>query len=292
MENDVESINNALVVLNYNDADGTDGFVKMASKCASINKIVVVDNCSPDGSFAILEKLKNDKVDVIKTEYNGGYAYGNNVGCRYAIEKYNPEVIFISNPDVQFQDDVIARMQDELLKNNNIGVIAPIVNQGYNVWNLPGFLGVVESVFLLWHNLDKKKIKKKLINSENDVEFVGVVEGSFWCVKRDAFIKAGGLNEKTFLYYEENLFSYKIKEQGLSVAILTKERYDHFHSVSIKKRFKGKRKAYRHFHKGMLTYLEDCVKINFLQKIIFELCFLLGYFERVIYDLIKGIKKD
>jgi GT2 family glycosyltransferase len=285
----MSTINNALVVLNYNDEQTTSSFIKMASACDSICRIVVVDNCSTDDSLEKLKSFSNNKIDVIKSERNGGYAYGNNFGCNYAIKKYNPKVIFVSNPDVKFSNSVIDRMQNELMKDEKIGVIAPIVNQGYNIWNLPNFIGVIESLFLIWHNIHKRSIKRKLLKSDKTVEYVGVVEGSFWCVKKDAFIKSGGLDERTFLYYEENIFSRRIRECGYSVAVLPKERYDHFHSVSIKKKFGGKTKAFKFFHTGMKLYMKDYLKCNLFQELVFDLCFALGYVERFLYDVIKRI---
>lgn len=77
-------LKNFLIVLNYNDAETTLEFVEMAKTCNAIDKIVVVDNCSTDYSLSKLTCLKSDKIDVIQTDKNGGYAYGNNFGCRYA----------------------------------------------------------------------------------------------------------------------------------------------------------------------------------------------------------------
>ena len=122
----------------------------MAKMCNAIDKIVVVDNCSTDYSLSKLTCLKSDKIDVIQTDKNGGYAYGNNFGCRYAEKNYNPKLFFISNPDVRFENPVLQEM-DKLSNNHkDIGVVAPIVNQGYNIWNLPKFWGLIESIFLIW----------------------------------------------------------------------------------------------------------------------------------------------
>ncbi len=279
-------INNCLVVLNYNDFETTNKFVHMASNCSSINKIVVVDNNSPDGSYDKLKELENEKIDVIQTTKNGGYAYGNNYGCYYSINNYNPDVIFVSNPDVRFDDSVIKELQSEILRDEKIGVIAPIVNQGYNVWNIPGFWGVIEAIFLVAHNIHKRSIKKKLLKCSNNVQYVGVVEGSFWCTRKEVFLKIGGLDEKTFLYFEENILSKRLKKHDFTEAVLTHEKYDHFHSVSIKKRYGGKAKAFKNFYDSMKIYLMDYLDCNAFQLLVFEIFFGLGYLERILYDFI------
>lgn len=284
-------LENVLVVLNYNDAETTLEFVEMAKKCETIDRIVITDNCSTDDSYSKLCSLKSIMVDVIKTEKNGGYAYGNNFGCQYAIKKYSPNVLFISNPDVEFQDETLIKMEKVLGDNKNIGVVAPIVNQGYNVWNLPDFWGVIESIFLLWFNLDKKKIKKKLLNSDKEYEEIGVVEGSFFAISSDAYERVRGFDEKTFLYCEEIILARKLQSRGMKEVVLPKCRYNHYHSVSIKKHYGGKVRAFKNFHKSMLVYLQDYLKIGRIEKIIFEVSFALGYVERFVYDLYKKVKR-
>ncbi len=280
---------NSLIVLNYNDHATTSEFVSMASKIGCLDKIIVVDNNSSDDSFEILGELAGDRVDVIRTEKNGGYAYGNNFGCRYAIEKYDPDVLFVSNPDVEFEEKVIEDMQQALSGGSKAGVVAPIVNQGYNVWDLPTYTGVIETVFMLWFTADKKRIKNRLIASSNTMETVGVVEGSFWAVSKDAYKEAGGLDERTFLYYEENIFAKRLKNIGYDVAVLTKDRYDHFHSVSIRKRYGGKIRAYKHFATGMKLYLKEYLGVGKVRELIFDIAYALGFLERVLYDILYAV---
>ncbi|MCR5672453.1 MAG: glycosyltransferase family 2 protein [Lachnospiraceae bacterium] len=278
-------MSSALIVLNYNDPKTTCDFLDAASKLSSIDAVVVVDNRSSDDSYEILKKYESDRVSVVLSDRNGGYAYGNNIGCRTAIDRYGADVLFISNPDVRFTDDTVNAMQQALADDDSIGAVAPIVNQGYNIWNLPGVWGVIESVFLIWFNIDKRRIKNRLIASSNEVETVGAAEGSFWATTRAAYEKAGGLDERTFLYYEENIYAKRLKACGYKVAALTKKRYDHFHSVSIRKRFGGKTRAFAHFKPGMKLYLKEYTTCNAAGMMLFEIAFALGYVERVLFDI-------
>ena len=67
-------IENVLVVLNYNDYNTIEKFLNNAVHIESIDKLIVVDNCSTDNSFEKLRAYESEKTDVIKTEKNGGYA--------------------------------------------------------------------------------------------------------------------------------------------------------------------------------------------------------------------------
>lgn len=293
-----------LVILNYNDYITTSKLVNQVRGYQSPDYIVVVDNQSTDESYEKLLELKEelpdgDKLSVIQAPINGGYAKGNNYGIRYGIKRFNPEVIFVANPDVSVSEMTFDKMEEALCKedDNNaksgrIGVLAPIVNQGTNAWKLPGFIGMIESLFMVWFTLDKKAIKKHLIHSKNDIEQVGVVEGSFFGIKRDAYDLIDGLDENTFLYVEENILAKRLEKVGYYEAVLTKERYDHFHSVSIKKKYKGsKAKAFHNFYTSMTYYNKAYLKTGVIENTLFSICYGLAYVERVIYDLLKIFSK-
>ena len=70
-----------VVVLNYNDADTTDILLRDISLYPLIDHIVIVDNWSTDHSFEYLKKWQSNRIDVLQTDKNGGYSYGNNVGA-------------------------------------------------------------------------------------------------------------------------------------------------------------------------------------------------------------------
>ncbi len=116
-----------VVVLNYNDSDTTMAFVESIKDYRIIDKIVVVDNASTDASFAELLTLTNAKIDVIKTDKNGGYGYGNNWGIRYACEKYKLNQVIISNPDIEVSEGTIKQCLRVLQTYKNTAVVAPVM---------------------------------------------------------------------------------------------------------------------------------------------------------------------
>ncbi len=280
-------LNNVLVVLNYNDKKTTVNFISNTQQCQNIEKIIVVDNCSTDGSYEALQDYVSDRIDVIQTEKNRGYAYGNNYGIRYAIMQYDPVICFVSNPDVAFENNTIIAMQECLEENADIAVVAPVVNQGYNIWHLPQFIGVIESLFLVWHNIHKKKIKKKIIDSKTTIVPVGVVEGSFFAITIQAYKLIDGFDEDTFLYYEENITAQRIHNKNLKISVLRDQRYNHYHSVSIKKQYKSKARAFKLFYPSMKLYLKKYLKVGKIQQGIFEVAYKLAYAEHCLYDVVK-----
>ena len=279
-----------MVILNYNDMETTRKLADSVKDYSCLDGVVIVDNRSSDDSYRyLMSAFENDlRVDVIQAPSNGGYAKGNNFGIEYAAEKYDPEFVFIANPDIAVSEKTVMNMTGAMGEHPAYAVMAPIVNQGYNVWNLPGFGGMIESLFLIWFNLDKKRIKERLVRSPGPVVEAGVVEGSFFVVRLEDFRAVEGFDERTFLYAEEIILARRLKSIGQKVGVLTQERYDHLHSASIKKQYKAsKRRAFPNFYRSFCIYNKYYLKTNRLQDTIFAMCYGLAYVERFFYDLVK-----
>ena len=99
----------AIIILNYNSEDDTVKYVETIKTYEVLNKIVIVDNKSTNNNaFKKLLSLKNDKIDVIQSDKNGGYSYGNNYALKYLEEKQEKyDYIIISNPDVSVTQKAI-----------------------------------------------------------------------------------------------------------------------------------------------------------------------------------------
>lgn len=75
-----------------------------------------MDNRSPDGSFAALQRLSDEKVDVLQSDKNGGYSYGNNFGAFYLMDHYHMNILLIANPDVEFTETFLIQVVRDMEK--------------------------------------------------------------------------------------------------------------------------------------------------------------------------------
>ena len=134
------------IILNYNDSKTTKNCVESIRNFNSIDHIIIVDNSSTDDSYEKLLLLIDSKVDVIRTSHNGGYGSGNNYGVLYAKEKYNPDLIVISNPDVLIQEDSVIECMNFLLSHQDATIAVPLMldneeNPCFNcVWKVPTYI--------------------------------------------------------------------------------------------------------------------------------------------------------
>lgn len=276
------------IILNYNDAYTTKKLINVIKNYTTLDHIIVVDNCSRDNSYKQLQDLSSNKVEVIQTDSNRGYACGNNYGAFYAIKKYSPEYLLICNPDVFFTEDIPTNLSRALAKKSNYALASCKVSTGINTWNRPDFWGVIRSMLLICHNIEKKMVTKQF-DPRRSLQKVDVVEGSMFCIKASVFKDIGGFDERTFLYYEENILSYKLAQKGYSEIFLLDCTYDHLHATSIQKEYQSKAKAFLNYHQSLKIYNKEYLQIKPWQNIIFNLFFCLAWLERVFYDFLNKI---
>ena len=118
----------SVIILNYNSWKDTINEIEHIHNMFEIeyNSIIVIDNCSTNESFSKLNEFKNDKcITLIKSETNGGYAKGNNIGLKYAYDNgYNYALIV--NNDIEFTDsETIKKLISCLEYDNTLATVNP-----------------------------------------------------------------------------------------------------------------------------------------------------------------------
>lgn len=101
------------VILHYMVKEETLTCVENIRSLSGDKKIVIVDNCSPNGSGKeLLDEYKNDpNIVVYLNDENAGFARGNNKGCEIAKSKFDPDFYVVMNNDIEIrQTDFIDRV--------------------------------------------------------------------------------------------------------------------------------------------------------------------------------------
>lgn len=237
---------NIAIVLNYKNYSQTIECAQILIE-AGMDRIIIVDNASPNNSYLFLKKNFNRsrQVFVVESEKNGGYAEGNNFGLVFAEKKWGvseENVVFIVNPDVVVNRRSIDSISNFILENKKAAIVSsalngtvdnawhhmtPISSFVYNFWILKWFLlklGMREGGH---YTLNKNKAYRR----------VDVVLGAFFGVKQDLFKNIGYFDKGTFLYYEEEILYAKMAKVGRQSYILTDSNYKHIGrgSTSLKK---------------------------------------------------------
>lgn len=287
----------SLILLNYNDYKNTLKYIDFAQEYNIIDNIIVVDNCSTNDSLEKLKVYSSEKVVVIKSGKNGGYAYGNNYGIEYAKVNYNPDYFIISNPDVYFEEDVIKKMITVYENNSNIAIIAPRVINNKNsnepiAWKLPRLR---DNICILFITLNKILKRNRYYNKnyfKGSISYVDVIPGSFFMVKAEVFYKINMFDEGTFLYGEENIISYKLKERNYKNIILNNITYLHEHSATINKEFESYSKKYKILYNSLDYYNKTYLKTGIIRNLIFLFAWKLSNLEKLIISCIKNFIRN
>lgn len=284
-----------VIVLCYNDFENARKYLSIIKNYKSIDKIIVVDNNSKKEIFDKLSSFvkydtNDDKIELIRTNDNLGYARGNNYGIRYAIEKYNPQIICISNTDVEYEENVVTRVISFIERQNNVGIVAPVMldvngNESLSAWKLPNYFEILwNASFIRQKFFDPQRYK----SFSRQVENVDALPGSLFYCKSSVLLKIGLFDENTFLYGEESLLAFKTKKYGFKNYLLRDISFIHQHSKTIDKNIKSVKMKRKYLLDANCVYLSHCLKVGKFKTIIYRLVFNVATFKYSIYCKLKN----
>ena len=115
----------AIIVLNWNGRDLTlDCLRSLAAVTTPHVRIILVDNASTDGSSDAVRQHYGSRVTLIENAQNLGFAAGNNVGIRRALDD-GADFILLLNNDTVVAPDFVEHLHRPMLSSPDIGITAP-----------------------------------------------------------------------------------------------------------------------------------------------------------------------
>ena len=285
------------VILNYNDSHTTEKLISALIDFKTIDRIVIVDNCSTDNSFQVLQSCRNNKIDIIQSDRNGGYGYGNNFGINYLNNRYHPQYMLILNPDVEIEEKTIIKMLDTFLLKEDIAIVAPFMkNRDGNkdpgaAWKIPSKYEYIFSAELLCGHFLRPSYYDRLVEI-NDKEFMEVdcVAGSLLMVDAEKMRQHGMYDENIFLFGEETTIGCKFKRAGLKTVLLLQDTFLHFHGVSINKSIGSEVKKRRLMLQSRKYILKTYLGASKLDLILAKIVYGFSMLEFRILLILRGNK--
>lgn len=284
--------NISIIVLNYNSADLVIDFIKKIYSYKSIEHIVVVDNESTDNSYTKLKKMEDRKIYVISSGKNKGYGYGNNVGYRFAREKFHSKYVIISNPDISFKENTITSLYKVLSRNQRLLIAAPVMvnkykeKQANTAWKLLSpFKYVLNEGAIIRRVFKLDQYKTPFSSSENNLKYVDCLAGSFLMLKSDPMFEKGIYDERMFLYCEETYLGLKMRKANYKSVLLLNDYFIHLHGQTINKVYSFKsRQDKMIFHNELYLlkkYMNASKMMLAFARIFFSLCLCERYIFRM-----------
>ncbi|MEY8339215.1 glycosyltransferase family 2 protein [Lachnospiraceae bacterium 62-35] len=267
------------VILNYNDYENTTLQLERIREFSCLEKIIVVDNCSTDGSGEKLKALESGKIDVLLLKSNRGYGAGNNAGIRYGCEILGLTHIIIANPDTCFYEACIRRLAGIFYHHPEAGVAAAKMKDSSggrqaSGWRLLSFTEELMNTGPVCRRLFKKRLNYPADYGKGKrAVYVEAVHGSMLMVDGKKMMECGGYDERVFLYGEENILACRMKAKGFRTVQALDVSYIHENSATISKTYETALRRQRLRHESSLFYYKEYLHINPVQELAAKLFF-------------------
>lgn len=237
------------IILNYNTWEMTIKCVNsIFETCREKYKIYIVDNGSKNNSYEhLLSQYKDDERMVLIKSENYGYARGNNIGIKHAIDD-GFEIITVVNNDVIFSENSISEMYTFLEKNPSVAVAAPyILSPEGELQNLPTVKPVKTLDYFLYNTKLNKFVSASKYQEYHDEYYLNPknikdepipiykFSGCCFMARSKMMEKIGLFDENTFLYYEEDILSQKMYQMEYESYYLPQSKIVHHHGVTTGK---------------------------------------------------------
>lgn len=188
-------------------------------------RVVVVENGSGDDSFAqiaeaIAENGWSDWCCVVAERENRGFAAGNNVAIRPALEGDDPpEYVLLLNSDTVVRPGALAALVDVLERRPEIGIVGsrledPDGTPQCSAYRFPGVASELDDG--LRFGPASKLLRRYVVlpSIPNEALQVGWVAGASMLIRREVFDDIGIFDDRYFLYYEEVDFCLRAARAG------------------------------------------------------------------------------
>lgn len=255
----------SFIILNYKSFKDTLECIDSINKIKT-NKdisIIVVDN----NTLELNEKKELEKFtkDIILLKENVGFAKGNNAGCKYAIEKYNPDFLCVINSDTIIEQDNFVDIIYNLYEKYKFDIMGPkILPEETDSCNpFPAYESLEEvtekieytkklikiykskllrnllKMYISFKNLFREKIK----NTNGIEDTTGVaLHGCALVFSRKYYEKYESVfYPNTFLFHEEEFLYLRSKQDNLITLYSPSLEIIHKEGMSLSKKFNGKK---------------------------------------------------
>jgi GT2 family glycosyltransferase len=215
--------------------------------------------------------FSKNKLILIKNNENYGFAKGNNIAVRYALNFLKPEYILLLNNDTVIDNEFLLKLVEIAGKNEKIGIVGPKVLKYYD----PQIIDSTGHILKLGRVLDRghEELDKGQYDNQNDI--LGAIAACS-LYKTKMLTEIGLLDESFFTGYEDAELSWRSNKNGWKARYVPKSIVYHKRGKSLNKKSVNS--------KMVLLQLQNMVRTaekygNLREKLLFSFVILadLGY---------------
>lgn len=216
-----------IVIVSYNTCQQLHDCLRSLQAAQGLSLTTyVVDNCSPDGSAAMV-RAEFPAVHLIESDYNGGYAYANNLGLRAILAlQPPPPYVLLLNPDTIVPPNALVDTVRFFHEHPEAGIVGPKLVMADGSLDLACRRSFPDPELAMYHILGLTRLfphhprfgrYQMTFLDENAVAEVDSVVGAFMMMRTEALCRAGLLDEAFFMYGEDLDLALRFKRHGWKV---------------------------------------------------------------------------
>jgi N-acetylglucosaminyl-diphospho-decaprenol L-rhamnosyltransferase len=277
----------AIIILNYR----TPGMVidcleSLRDQMVTEYRVVVVDNCSGDGSADVIDAAIIDHgwgswARVERSSVNGGFAAGNNVGIR----SIDAEVYLLLNSDTIVRDGAIDILMSTLETHQDVHMLGPQLEWMDGKHQVSSFryrTPITELLYASSLGLLAKMFPRHVVARDLHAWTKGLDWASFACIaiRRDVFDRIGLLDEGYFMYFEDMAFCRKATQAGFTIAYQPEASVVHLRGGSspVKEATKQRKRRPIYYANARSHYFRTFYGVtgHFIANLLWTIGYLLG----------------
>lgn len=224
----------SVVIVNYRTLMLTSLSVESTLNEPEVGEIIVVDSGSRNGDFETMQSrfAKEPRVRLVQSVENVGFGRAANLG----VENANFPFVFLLNSDAIVRPGCLRILQERWSNLTAPGVLAPEIYVGSSNDLQPEVGGEFPTVM----KLITRRTKRYSAGESPDW-----VTGCAMLFRRDVFIQLGGFDPDIFMYYEDVLLCWTLRQAGLNVFRCEGAAVEHLGSQSTTTRSSGSTRWYK-----------------------------------------------
>jgi GT2 family glycosyltransferase len=248
----------AIIVLNWQRwQDTLMCLMSLKNLTFSPSSLIICDNDSHNESFAQIlawaqkhyvhgdiavfeqppiytEKTKSYPLVLIQTGKNLGFAGGNNVGIRYALNCKEFNYIWILNNDTEVDKNALSALIKCSENSPTVGLWGSTIIDFFDRETVQCAGGCrYFPIWTIFKPVFGGQSLKSLENQLTNKIRLDYISGASLFLKTEVLERVGLLNEEYFLFYEELDYAQRLKKHGYDMAWCSKSLVYHKNSASV-----------------------------------------------------------
>jgi len=233
-----------IIILNWNGWPDTMECLDSLNMLNYDNfEVILIDNASKQKIRVVDARFPKLKITQIFNDLNSGFAGGNNVGIKIALEK-GADYILLLNNDTIVEPDFLNNLVEAAVIDKKYGILGPVIYD-YADHNKIQFAGgkINWSINKGTHLTVIPALTRNLIETD-------YITGCCLLIKKEVIEKIGLMDEDYFLYYEDTDWNMRVRNAGWFCGVVPEAKI--YHKASQSSREFSYPYIYYHSRNGLI----------------------------------------